>query len=41
MLTLASPHNAHLAALDARTVDVPNLTSAVRSLTGTETESAG
>ena len=36
VLTLASPHNAHLVALGARTVDVPNLASAVRAVTGAE-----
>ena len=41
VLTLASPHNAHLVALGARTVDVPNLASAVRDMTGTEPGSAG
>ncbi len=41
VLTLASPHNAHLVALGARTVDVPNLASAVRDMTGTEPGPAG
>ena len=41
VLTLASPHNAHLVALGARTVDAPNLASAVRDMTGTEPGSAG
>ncbi len=32
VLTLSSPHNAHLVALGARTVDVSNLADAIRSV---------
>lgn len=41
VLTLASPHNAHLAALGTRTVDVPNLVNAVQTVLDSDEASKG
>ena len=41
VLTLASPHNAHLAALGAHVVDVPNLADAIRSVLDSDQETEG
>ena len=41
VLTLSSPHNAHLAELGPRIVDIPNLADAVRSVLGSDQETKG